>query len=152
MTERLRLLAATGIDAVLVLPFDAALARLTAREFVREILVETLGVRSLHEGGNFRFGHRAEAGVAELKEFGAEFGFAVHVHRRGAGARAGGFQFGDSRAGGRGRHAPRALDAGPAVRGALHAGQGPRHRHAAAGAHGEPGALRRACCRPSGST
>ena len=78
--ERLRLLALTGIDAVLVLPFNAALASLSAREFVRRILVDTLNVRSLHEGGNFRFGHRAEAGVAELQAFGAEFGFAVHVH------------------------------------------------------------------------
>jgi riboflavin kinase/FMN adenylyltransferase len=78
--ERLRLLALTGIDAVVVLPFDAALASLSAREFVRGILVDALAVRSLHEGGNFRFGHSAEAGVAELKAFGAEFGFAVHVH------------------------------------------------------------------------
>jgi riboflavin kinase / FMN adenylyltransferase len=78
--ERLRLLALTGIDAVVVLPFDAALASLSAREFVRGILVDALAVRSLHEGGNFRFGHRAEAGVAELQAFGAEFGFAVHVH------------------------------------------------------------------------
>jgi riboflavin kinase/FMN adenylyltransferase len=78
--ERLRLLGFTGIDAVLVLPFDVALAALPAREFVRGILVDALGVQSLHEGGNFRFGYRAEAGVAELKAFGAEFGFAVHVH------------------------------------------------------------------------
>jgi riboflavin kinase/FMN adenylyltransferase len=78
--ERLRLLAFTGIDAVLVLPFDAALAALPAREFVRDILVTALGVRGIHEGGNFRFGVNAGAGVAELKEFGAEFGFAVHVH------------------------------------------------------------------------
>ena len=80
VAERLRLLGFTGIDAVVVLPFDAALAAQTAREFVREILVEALGVRSLHEGGNFRFGHNAEASVAELTAFGAEFGFAVHVH------------------------------------------------------------------------
>ncbi len=80
MEERLRLLAATGIDAVVVLKFDAALAGLTAREFVRGILVQALGVRALHEGGNFRFGHRAEAGVEELRELGAEFGFALHVH------------------------------------------------------------------------
>jgi riboflavin kinase/FMN adenylyltransferase len=80
MNVRLRLLAATGIDAVLALPFDAALANLPAREFVGRILVEALGVRSLHEGGNFHFGHRAQAGVEKLKEFGARFGFAVHVH------------------------------------------------------------------------
>jgi riboflavin kinase/FMN adenylyltransferase len=80
MPERLRLLAATGIDAVLVLPFDSALAGLSGEEFVRTILVEGLQVRSVHEGGNFRFGHRAQAGVAELASFGAQHGFAVQVH------------------------------------------------------------------------
>ena len=84
MPERLRLMAATGIDAVLVLPFDDSLACLTPREFVETILVEKLQVRSIHEGANFRFGHRAQAGVAELAEFGrqlpAESGFSVTVH------------------------------------------------------------------------
>jgi riboflavin kinase/FMN adenylyltransferase len=80
MPERVRLLASTGIDAVLVLHFDAALAALLSHDFVRTILVEALGVRSLHEGGNFRFGHRARAGVAQLQKYGAELGFAVHVH------------------------------------------------------------------------
>jgi riboflavin kinase/FMN adenylyltransferase len=80
MDERIRLLAAAGIDAVVVLPFDAGLAGLKAEEFIRGILVEGLGVRGLHEGGNFRFGHRAEAGVEELRKFGHDFGFAVHVH------------------------------------------------------------------------
>jgi len=80
LAERLRLLALTGVDAILVLPFDAALARLSAREFTRNILMEKLRVRGLHEGQSFRFGHRAAAGVKELAEFGAEFGFAVRVH------------------------------------------------------------------------
>lgn len=80
MPERLRLLAQTGIDAVAVLPFDASLANLAAREFVSSILVKSLGVRGLHEGQNFRFGHGAEAGVHELKSMGAEFGFNVTVH------------------------------------------------------------------------
>lgn len=81
MDERVRLLALTGVDAVVVLPFDAALAGLSAREFVEHVLVDSLRVRGLHEGGSFRFGHRAEAGVRELAEFGAEFGFEVKVHR-----------------------------------------------------------------------
>jgi riboflavin kinase/FMN adenylyltransferase len=34
----------------------------------------------MHEGGNFRFGHRAHAGVTELAEFGERLGFQVHVH------------------------------------------------------------------------
>ena len=60
--------------------FYAALAELPARDFVRRILVEAVGVVSVHEGGNFRFGHNAEAGSLELKQFGAEFGFAIQVH------------------------------------------------------------------------
>ena len=79
--ERVRLLAATGIDAVVALPFDASLAGLSAEQFVRSILVNALSVRSLHEGENFRFGHHAEAGVTELRQFGAELGFVVHVHQ-----------------------------------------------------------------------
>jgi riboflavin kinase/FMN adenylyltransferase len=78
--ERLRLLVATGVDAILVLPFNPALAGMRAEEFVQRVLVETLHVCALHEGGNFRFGYRAEAGVEELRAFGAKYGFAVHVH------------------------------------------------------------------------
>jgi riboflavin kinase / FMN adenylyltransferase len=80
LSERLRLLSATGVDAILVLRFDAGLATLTPGEFVRRVLVEPLGVRSVHEGANFRFGHGAAAGVKELAAFGAQSGFAVHVH------------------------------------------------------------------------
>lgn len=80
MDERVRLLAATGVDAIVVLPFDQTLAHLPPRSFVEQVLVNVLGVRALHEGGNFRFGHRAAAGVKELAEFGVEFGFGVQVH------------------------------------------------------------------------
>jgi len=80
LPERLRLLGETGIDAALVLRFDAELANMPAREFVERILVSALGVRCVHEGKNFRFGHGALAGVAELARMGAEMGFAVQVH------------------------------------------------------------------------
>jgi riboflavin kinase/FMN adenylyltransferase len=79
-SERLRLLMRTGVDAVVLLTFDQMLAHLSPREFVERVLVRALGVRALHEGGNFRFGFRAAAGVKELAEFGAELGFDVHVH------------------------------------------------------------------------
>ena len=81
MDERLRLLATTGIDAALVLPFDAALAQLEPRQFAERILVSALSVRSVHEGRNFRFGRGASAGVRELATLGAELGFAVHLHK-----------------------------------------------------------------------
>ena len=78
--ERLRLLAATGIDATLVLPFNAALADLSALDFVQQILERRLGVLGLHEGRNFRFGHRAEAGITELAAYGHQFGFHLNIH------------------------------------------------------------------------
>ncbi len=79
--ERLRLLVATGVSSVLVLPFVAALAKMRAEEFVKRALAQALSVCTIHEGGNFRFGYRAEAGVKELQNFGAKYGFGVHVHR-----------------------------------------------------------------------
>ena len=81
MDHRIRLLSATGLDAVAILPFDQALASLSGRQFVEQILAGKLRVRALHEGGNFRFGHKAECGVAELAAFGREFGFSVTTHQ-----------------------------------------------------------------------
>lgn len=80
LPQRLELLAKAGVDAILVLQFDATLSRVAAKDFVREVLVGVLGVRGIHEGANFRFGHGAKAGVNELRAFGEEFGFNVQVH------------------------------------------------------------------------
>jgi riboflavin kinase/FMN adenylyltransferase len=81
LDERLRLLAETGVDAVVVLRFDAALAGLAPREFVETILVAALNTKSIHEGENFRFGRGAAAGVEELAAFGREFGFELNTHQ-----------------------------------------------------------------------
>jgi riboflavin kinase/FMN adenylyltransferase len=80
LTVKLRLLEATGLDAVLVLPFTRDLSLMTPRDFARRILAEKLRVREVHEGANFHFGHRAEGNVERLAEFGREFGFEVRVY------------------------------------------------------------------------
>ncbi|MGP8187632.1 MAG: bifunctional riboflavin kinase/FAD synthetase [Terracidiphilus sp.] len=80
LPERMRLLAETGIDAALVLRFDAALAQLSPRDFAQRILASALGTTCIHEGRNFRFGRGAAAGVKELAALGAELGFTVRVH------------------------------------------------------------------------
>jgi riboflavin kinase/FMN adenylyltransferase len=81
LPERTRLIAETGVDAMLVLPFNAELSRVSGHDFVRDVLVGRLGIRGIHEGANFRFGHGAKAGVEELRAFGKEFGFSVNVHQ-----------------------------------------------------------------------
>src|ERR1700723_2422883 len=80
LETRLELLGDTGIDAVLVLPFTADLSRMRAAEFVTAIVHDALGAVEVHEGTNFRFGHRAEGGMAELKQLGGELGFEVVIH------------------------------------------------------------------------
>jgi riboflavin kinase/FMN adenylyltransferase len=77
--EKLRLLAATGIDAVLLLTFGRDLSLLTPRQFAERILKKKLHAREVHEGYNFRFGHKAAGDVNSLAEFGREMGFTVKI-------------------------------------------------------------------------
>jgi riboflavin kinase / FMN adenylyltransferase len=76
--EKLRLLEATGIDAVLLLPFTRDLSLMTPRQFAHEILKKRLHAREVHEGYNFHFGHKAEGNIHVLRDLGKEMGFEVH--------------------------------------------------------------------------
>jgi riboflavin kinase/FMN adenylyltransferase len=78
--EKLRLLEATGVDAVLLLPFGRDLSLMTPRQFAERILKKKLRAREVHEGFNFRFGHKAAGDMALLAEFGREMGFEVKVY------------------------------------------------------------------------
>jgi riboflavin kinase/FMN adenylyltransferase len=79
--EKLRRLEASGIDAVLLLPFGRDLSLMTAREFAERILKKRLQAREVHEGYNFRFGHKAGGDIHLLAEFGREMGFEVVVYQ-----------------------------------------------------------------------
>lgn len=78
--EKLRLLEGTGIDAVLMLPFGRDLSLMTPRQFAERILKKKLHAREVHEGYNFRFGHKAAGDVNLLKQLGQEMGFEVKVY------------------------------------------------------------------------
>jgi riboflavin kinase/FMN adenylyltransferase len=77
--QKLRLLAAAGLDGAVVLSFNAALAGLPAEEFVRRILVERLAVSGVAIGFDFHFGQGRGGSPAFLKEAGARFGFPVDI-------------------------------------------------------------------------
>jgi len=78
--EKLHLLEGTGIDAVLILPFGRDLSLMTPRQFAERILKKKLRAREVHEGFNFRFGHKAAGDMNLLAEFGREMGFEVKVY------------------------------------------------------------------------
>ena len=78
--QRMEWFGALGMEAAVVLPFTKELAQLSPEEFVDEILVRQLSVKSVVVGDNFRFGHRQSGDVKFLRELGMRFGFAVVVH------------------------------------------------------------------------
>lgn len=77
LDQKLELLAATGVDRTVVVPFDAERANESAEDFVREILVHGLDARMVVVGEDFHFGHGRKGNVALLQEMGAEVGFTV---------------------------------------------------------------------------
>ncbi|MGB8888205.1 MAG: bifunctional riboflavin kinase/FAD synthetase [Candidatus Korobacteraceae bacterium] len=77
---KLKLLESTGVDAVLVLPFTRDLSLMTAEDFARQVLNQTLQAREVHEGYNFHFGHKAQGNVDTLADLGRKFGFDVRIY------------------------------------------------------------------------
>ncbi len=77
--QKLTLLDRAGVDATLLLTFDEALAGLTAEEFVRHVLVESLGVRTVLVGQDFRFGRGGAGDAGLLRTMGEQYGFRVDV-------------------------------------------------------------------------
>src|SRR5580693_3180574 len=76
---KLRLLASTGLDGAIVLNFDAALAKLSADEFVSRILVERFAIGGAVIGFNFHFGAHRTGSPGFLVAEGKKRGFAVDV-------------------------------------------------------------------------
>jgi riboflavin kinase / FMN adenylyltransferase len=78
-TTKLRLLAATGLDGAIVLTFDEALANLSAKDFVKRILVERFAVAGAAIGFNFHFGASRAGSPDFLVAEGKRHGFAVDI-------------------------------------------------------------------------
>jgi riboflavin kinase / FMN adenylyltransferase len=78
-TDRLELLEATGLDAVLLLPYSLEFARQTPEEFVRRYLVEGLGARVVVVGRDVRFGWKNAGDLTTMIELGRSYGFSVEV-------------------------------------------------------------------------
>lgn len=68
----------TGIDTLVVLPFDHAFSKWSPERFVTDVLVR-LGARAVIVGDGWRFGHKAAGTTELLQKMGAEHGFHVQV-------------------------------------------------------------------------
>ena len=90
-SRKASLIAGSGIDLLVVLPFNRELAHLSPLEFVRNILVRPLHTVAVHVGPNFRFGYRQAGDVEILEELGRQEGFKVEVAAPGSKCAASGF-------------------------------------------------------------
>jgi riboflavin kinase / FMN adenylyltransferase len=77
--EKREILAESGLEYVVFVPFTRTLQRYPARRFVEEILLGRIGMDELVIGYDHGFGRDREGGVETLREIGREFGFAVDV-------------------------------------------------------------------------
>ena len=64
-----------GLDEVMCLPFDHAMASLAPDQFAQQILRDKLSAKAVVVGDNFRFGHKQAGDVHALAQLGAKYGF-----------------------------------------------------------------------------
>jgi riboflavin kinase / FMN adenylyltransferase len=77
--QRLAAIAQLGVDATLVLRFNAAFSQRTGEQFVRDLVAGFGRLRSFTVGQGFHFGHQRSGNVPLLRTLGRELGFAVHA-------------------------------------------------------------------------
>ena len=79
VAQRRELLEAVGVDATLLLRFDAELQSKSPEAFVSEVLVDTLHARLVFVGSDFRFGAKGTGDVTLLRALGEQHGFTVEL-------------------------------------------------------------------------
>lgn len=77
LSEKKELLQQVGLDHLIIHPFTQSFSRLTALEYVRDILVNKLNAKKIIIGYDHRFGRNRNANIDDLKEFGKTYGFEV---------------------------------------------------------------------------
>jgi len=77
LTEKKELLEDLGLNNLVIHPFTVDFSRMTAVEYVRDILVEGLGAKKVIIGYDHRFGRNRTATINDLRQFGATFDFEV---------------------------------------------------------------------------
>ncbi|MDQ3532463.1 MAG: riboflavin biosynthesis protein RibF [Actinomycetota bacterium] len=79
LARKQELLAALGLEVLVVLAFDESFRTWAPERFVTEVLAEGLGARAVGVGRGFRFGHGAAGDAARLERLGEGLGFRVHI-------------------------------------------------------------------------
>jgi riboflavin kinase/FMN adenylyltransferase len=79
--QKAELIAMIGMDVLICIPFTTEFASLSARRFVKQILVELIGMKAIIVGQDYTFGKNREGNIDQLQKFGHEYGFEVIISR-----------------------------------------------------------------------
>jgi len=79
--QKKELVMSQGIDILLLIKFTLKFAGISARDFVKDILVDRIGIKEIVVGYDYAFGHNREGNIQLLREMGQEFKFTVHQVR-----------------------------------------------------------------------
>lgn len=77
LPEKIQLLAASGIDHLIIIPFTKEFSRLSSVDFIQQILVDQIGTKKLVIGYDHHFGKNREGSFEHLKHYGPSYGFEV---------------------------------------------------------------------------
>lgn len=77
--QKAELIERTGMDVLICIPFTREFAALTAEEFIRDLLVGTIGMKAIVVGEDYSFGKNREGDIDLLKSYAPEYGFEVIV-------------------------------------------------------------------------
>ncbi|AXT57644.1 bifunctional riboflavin kinase/FAD synthetase [Aquimarina sp. MMG015] len=75
--ERIQILEKTGLDSLVIHPFTKEFSRLSAKEYVEEMLINKLNVRHVIIGYDHRFGRNRNSNITDLASFGIQNDFTV---------------------------------------------------------------------------
>lgn len=77
--QKAEILAGLGVDHLIIIPFTRDFSNLSAREYIQQILVDTIGTKHIIVGYDHRFGKDRKGGMPELELYAKEFDYKIEL-------------------------------------------------------------------------
>lgn len=77
--QKVELIASSGIDVLICIPFTTQFASLSAHEFIENILVKAIGIKAIIVGRDYTFGKNRQGNIDLLNQYAPSYGFEVII-------------------------------------------------------------------------
>lgn len=77
--EKVKILKSMGVDCVINIPFDEYMTKMSGYDFIKEILLDTLGAKKIIVGHDFTFARNKEGNIKLLQELSQQYGFSLEI-------------------------------------------------------------------------